>query len=211
MDELDRHSLIDTFLTRRSRRFALGSHLHGSALAFESQSPPVPLSLDEEAILAFAASGVTGQVNGELPYSPDAGPETGGGQIMMSTVGRTQSSADAVATVDAVHDQRRGDVSPAAAAGPSDPASYEALVALGRERSLHRDVSSGCGSRCATAASEIPRELPFTPPFNKWSANIPGATYFVPVTEVTGAVPDDPVRGAGRGVRLLLPRRQGLR
>ncbi len=26
---------------------------------------------------------------------------------------------------------------------------------------------------------------PFTPPFNKWSANIPGATYFVPVTEVT--------------------------
>ena len=33
--------------------------------------------------------------------------------------------------------------------------------------------------------SEIPRELPFTPPFNKWSANIPGATYFVPVTEVT--------------------------
>ena len=43
VDELDRHSLIDTFLTRRSRRFALGSDLYGSALAFRSASPAVPL------------------------------------------------------------------------------------------------------------------------------------------------------------------------
>ena len=76
MDELDRHSLIDIFITRRSRRFALGSELYGSALAFRSASPAVPLTIDEEAILAFASSGVTGQVNGELPYSPDAGPES---------------------------------------------------------------------------------------------------------------------------------------
>ncbi len=67
---------MDTFITRRSRRFALGNNLYGSALAFQSQADR-PLSLEEEAILAFAASGVTGHVNGELPYAPDAGPETG--------------------------------------------------------------------------------------------------------------------------------------
>jgi hypothetical protein len=31
----------------------------------------------------------------------------------------------------------------------------------------------------------VPRELPFIPPFNKWSANVPGSTYFVPVNELT--------------------------
>ena len=95
--ELDRHTLIDTLLTRRSRRFAMGSQLYGSALAYDSEVAAVPLSVEEEAILVFAASGVTGPVNAELPYRPDGGPETGGGQVMMSTVGRTQSSADAVA------------------------------------------------------------------------------------------------------------------
>ena len=67
--ELDRHSLMDTFITRRSRRFALGNTLYGSGLAFQSQATPVPLSLDEEAVIAFAATGVTGHVNGELPYA----------------------------------------------------------------------------------------------------------------------------------------------
>jgi hypothetical protein len=182
--ELDRHSLIDLLLTRRSRRFAMGSRLHGSALAYDSEAEVVPLTTEEEAILVFAASGVTGPVNGELPYSPDAGPETGGGQIMMSTVGRTQSSADAVATVtlmvirdDATYLIPR----------PQDLATdeFEALVALGREKRF-TEAYERMRVRLSDRRTEIPRELPFTPPFNKWSANIPGATYFVPVTEVTG-------------------------
>ena len=78
--DLDSHSLMDTFLTRRSRRFALGNDLQGGGLSYTSERNPVPLSIDEEAVLAFAASGVTGHVNGELPYVPAAGPETGGGR-----------------------------------------------------------------------------------------------------------------------------------
>jgi hypothetical protein len=39
--------------------------------------------------------------------------------------------------------------------------------------------------RLSDRRSEIPRELPYTPPFNKWSTNLPGSTYFVPVTDVT--------------------------
>ena len=47
--------LMDVLLARRSRRFAFGSTLQGSALAYHSDSAPVPLSIDEEAILAFAS------------------------------------------------------------------------------------------------------------------------------------------------------------
>jgi len=32
---------------------------------------------------------------------------------------------------------------------------------------------------------DVPRKLPFVPPFNKWSANVPGSTYFIPVNELT--------------------------
>src|SRR5256885_14445179 len=55
--ELAGHSLMDTFLTRRRRRFALGNALQGRGLSYTSAATPVPLTSDEEAILAFAASG----------------------------------------------------------------------------------------------------------------------------------------------------------
>jgi len=32
---------------------------------------------------------------------------------------------------------------------------------------------------------DVSRELPFVPPFYKWSANVPGSTYFIPVNELT--------------------------
>jgi hypothetical protein len=181
--ELAGHSLMDTFVTRRSRRFALGNTLYGSGLAFTSEAAPVPLSLEEEAVIAFAASGVTGQVGGELPYRPDAGPETGGGQVMMSLVGRTQSSADAVATATLFIMRDDGTyLIPRPQDLPSDE--YEALVVLGRE-GRYTEIYERMRVKLLDHRAEIPRELPFTPPFNKWSANLPASTYFVPVTEVT--------------------------
>ena len=84
---LERFTLLDAMARRRSRRFALGDRLQAGALSYESSSPPVPLSIEEEAVLAFAGAGVTGRVNGELPYRPDAGPETGGGQVMVTMLG----------------------------------------------------------------------------------------------------------------------------
>jgi hypothetical protein len=175
--------LIDTLLTRRSRRFALGDELYGSALAYKSQADPLPLTIDEEAILAFAAAGVTGPVGGELPYRPDEGPETGGGQVMMSMVGRTQSSADAVATVTLFITRDDGTFLMPRPQDFDTP-DYEALVELGRQRRF-TEMYERMRVRISDRRTEIPRELPYTPPFNKWSANLPGATYFVPVTEVT--------------------------
>jgi hypothetical protein len=37
--------------------------------------------------------------------------------------------------------------------------------------------------RIAGERAVVPRELPFVAPFNKWSANLPGTVYFLPVAE----------------------------
>jgi hypothetical protein len=33
---------------------------------------------------------------------------------------------------------------------------------------------------------DVPRQGPYVPPFNRWSANVPGTTYFLPIAELTG-------------------------
>ena len=180
--ELSGHPLIDTLITRRSRRFALGSDLPGSALAFKSRAnrPSEPRRGGDPRVRRLRRHR---SCERRAAVPARAGPETGGGQIMMSTVGRTQSSADAVATVTLFIMRDDGTyLLPRPQDLPSDE--FEALVALGQERRFS-EVYERMRIRLVDERSVIPRELPFTPPFNKWSANIPGATYFVPVTEVT--------------------------
>src|SRR5207253_8785408 len=92
---LAQYSLLDALLARRSRRFGKGMRLNGGPLAYASAQQPEPLSLAEEAALAFAACGITGYTMGELPYDTGDVAEAGGGNIIMNFVGRTVFSADA--------------------------------------------------------------------------------------------------------------------
>ncbi len=66
----------------------------GGPLAHRSRQPPVRLTEDEEAVLAFAACGVTGHALIDLEYQPG-----GGGTIVAGTLGRTVASGDAIHTV----------------------------------------------------------------------------------------------------------------
>src|SRR5437868_12197693 len=93
---LAQYSLLDALLARRSRRFGKGMRLNGGPLAYESAHEPEPLSMAEEAALAFAACGITGYTMAELPYDTGNLAEAGGGNIIMHFVGRTVFSADAV-------------------------------------------------------------------------------------------------------------------
>src|SRR5205814_821296 len=94
-ERLAGYGLLDALIGRRSRRFAPGMRLDGGPLAYASERPPQRLSLDEQAALAFAACGITGHALAELPYASGETPESGGGHIMMSLVGRTAASGDA--------------------------------------------------------------------------------------------------------------------
>src|SRR6188768_31766 len=80
LTQLETYPLLDALRQRRSRRFAKGMKTSTGALPFVSRFAPQPLCEREEAALAFAACGVTGQ----------------GGTMMGSFLGRTVSSADAV-------------------------------------------------------------------------------------------------------------------
>src|SRR5690242_1232407 len=92
---LAQYSLLEALLARRSRRFGRGMRLNGGPLAYESVHKPEPLSLLEEATLAFAACGITGYTMAELPYDTGNVAEAGGGNIIVNFVGRTGFSADA--------------------------------------------------------------------------------------------------------------------
>ena len=176
-------SLFDALLKRRSRRFAAGMELKGGPLAYRSTLKPQPLSLSEEGALAFAACGVTGYALAELPYETGPVPGCGGGNIMKQFVGRTAPSADALHTVIVfvINDEgtwmlRR----------PQDVPWHEiaGLIEMARSHRL-TDLYLCNRVKIADTRVDVERDLPYIPPFNKWSANVPGTSYFICVNELT--------------------------
>jgi hypothetical protein len=182
-DRSHSYSLLDAIALRRSRRFARGMNLNGGPLAYESREIPESLSFQEEAALAFAACGITGYVMAELPYESGSTPDSGGGNIMKQFVGRTVPSADALHTVIVflLNDKgawmlRRPQDFPSSEMGQ--------LINAAKERQLD-EVFLQSRVALSDRRLDVPRELPFVPPFNKWSANVPGSTYFIAVNELT--------------------------
>src|SRR5436305_120215 len=94
MEAIRSHSFLDVLRNRRSRRFALGMKLDGGPLSYASRQPSLALSDDEEAMLAFAAAGITGYALGDLAYGPDKG-----GTIMSGFVGQTYPAGDGIHSV----------------------------------------------------------------------------------------------------------------
>jgi len=91
---LRRYPLLDALRERRSRRFGLGMAMPDGPLGYRSRHPGLPLTEDEEALLAFAACGITGPALADLAYAPGQG-----GTIMAGLVGRTIASGDAIQSV----------------------------------------------------------------------------------------------------------------
>lgn len=183
LKDLAQYPLLDALVGRRSRRFGRGFHLDGGPLSYKSTLQPEPLTLAEEGALAFAACGVTGFTLGDLPFTGGSTPESGSGNILAQFVGRSVASADAIHTVivfvindDGVWMIRR----------PQDlpPTELTAVMQMTRDRQL-KEQYERLRTRIAGRRVDVPREVPFVPAFNKWSANLPGSTYFMPVNELT--------------------------
>jgi hypothetical protein len=182
-DVLEGAGLIDTMVKRRSRRFALGSNLDGGPLSYRSAHDAVPLSVDEEAVIAFAGAGTTGYVYAELPYESGEVTDSGGGNVMVTMLGRTIPSADAV------HAARLfvlNDEGTFLMRAPQDfPAgTAPELAKLAQERRF-TELYERSRVKVRDERVNPERVMPYVLPFNKWSANIPGATYFLPVSELT--------------------------
>ena len=142
------------------------------------------LSLQEEAALAFAGCGVTGPTLAELPYDGGGKKEAGSGNIIINFVGRTVASAEAVhATTLFVMDDEGAWM----LKRPPDYPRAEILdlVRMAREGRF-TELYEKARIKVSDRRPDPPRELPFVLPFNKWSANVRGTTYFLPVAEISG-------------------------
>ncbi|HEX2055244.1 MAG TPA: hypothetical protein VHF07_02045 [Nitrospiraceae bacterium] len=177
------YPLMQALLRRRSRRFAQGLRLSGGPLSFTSSHEPHPLNLEEEAVLAFAACGITGYGLAELPYQNGDAPETGGGNILIHFIGRTVASGDAVHAVAlfVINDGGAWFLK-----RPQDYPRHE-IPALVQAAKAHEFavLYEKSRVRIANRRLDVPRTLPHVPPFNQWSANQPGTSYFLPVNELT--------------------------
>ncbi len=182
-EHLARYPLLDALLNRRSRRFAKGLELKGGPLAYASTREPEPLTIEEEAALAFAAAGINGFALAELPFQNGDGPESGGGNKMLQFVGRTAASADGlhsyavfVINDDGVWLLKR-------------PQDFERkqlaeLVQAAREFRLV-ELYKKMRIQISNTRVDVPRQVPYTQAFNKWDANQKGTTYFLPVAELS--------------------------
>jgi hypothetical protein len=184
LQDLLSYPLIEALVHRRSRRFSLGASIPGGGLEYASKHAPVPLTIQEEALLAFAAAGINGFALGDLPFDQGKLHEGGGGNVIATLTGRTIASADAVhATAlfvindDGTYLLKR----------PQD-FTIDEIGKLGQMAVNHQFDAMYEQMRIPIrdARTTIKREVPYVFPFNKWSTNLPGSTYFLPVCDLTG-------------------------
>jgi hypothetical protein len=171
-------TLLEILRGRRSRRFGLGMKMASGPLAYQSRHPGLPLTEEEEALVAFAACGVNGFALADLIYERGQG-----GTILSGLVGRTIPSGDAIQTVALIlinqeatyYLKRPQDFAPAEVAELIRLAEQEHYVELYRRQRVK--IRDG-----RTAA---PCEPVYNINCNLWALNDPAATYLLPVNELT--------------------------
>ncbi|NND48980.1 MAG: hypothetical protein HKN60_01875, partial [Rhizobiales bacterium] len=180
---LKSYPLLDAIRQRRSRRFSLGARLTGSGLGYQSKSPPHPLSETEEALLVFAAAGINGFCLSELPMDGGGEPESGGGNVMAALTGRTIASADAIhaTTLIVINDEATWMIKRPQDFAAGEIAELAGLAAAGQMNEVYRRSRIKIRDGRTTVARQVPTLFPF----NKWSTNLPGTTYFLPVGDLT--------------------------
>ena len=147
-------------------------------LAYKSKHCPVPLNLEEEAAIAFAACGLTRTGLGDLCY--DKGE---GGNIMVGQQGRTIASGDGIQSVAlmVINDsgcqlvKRSRDL---------NPTELKQIIEHGRSNELTEAYQKLC-----TRISDK-RLHPSTDPIeniniNRWSAQSKGSSCFLPINDLT--------------------------
>jgi hypothetical protein len=175
--ELMDYSLIDAMRARRSRRFGMGMKMEMGALAFESHQDPLPLTEEEEALLAFAACGITGYALAELVYAP------GYGDIMSRLVARSVASGDCAQTVAVAI---TNDEATYLIKRPQDLAADEIqdiirLVGRGDLTEFYKRVRV----KIKDGRSAPSLDPMYNIPCNTWSLYQPGTTYFIPINDLT--------------------------
>jgi hypothetical protein len=176
--QLAGYPLLDALIKRRSRRFGLGMKMGAGPLAYQSRHAPLPLSEQEEAMLVFAACGITGHALLDLCFTPAEG-----GAIVARSIGRTIASGDAIQTVSLAV---TNDEATYLIKRPQDLTFGECSELIGLAEKKHFNELYK-RSRVQIQASRV--APPLSPLFNvnvnRWSLYAPGTSYFLPINELT--------------------------
>lgn len=171
-------TLLAALRDRRSRRFGAGMEIPAGPLAYRSRHGPMPLSEDEEAVLAYAGGGVTGRALADLCYAPGQG-----GNIMSGLVGRTVASGDGIQSVAlvvtndrATHLLRRpAELSAEVVKELMDWGRAERFTEMYRRQRV--TLKEGRGAPAVEPLMNLD--------VNRWSAHAAGTTTLVPINDLT--------------------------
>jgi hypothetical protein len=147
-------------------------------MVYKSRHQGLPLTEEEEALLAFAACGITGRALGDLVYD-----EGEGGTILAGLTGRTIPSGDAIQTCSLII------INPEATyyiKRPQDfpPDEIPELSALA-EQEDYLELYRRSRVKICDGRANPPLEPFFNINCNRWSLYDPSATYFLPVEDFT--------------------------
>jgi hypothetical protein len=170
--------LLEALFGRRSRRFGVGMRIPGGPFAYASRHPPDPLSETERLLLVATGAGISGW-NFGIPWTESGSPEAGC-NYPTRPIGRTFPSGAATHGSELLINDDGGawvtrfrDLDAAAIreyTGPDDLGRLAALLLPHIHRVRARRV-------------ELPPEWPHISAHNRWVANRPGTTLFVPVAD----------------------------
>ena len=171
-------TLFEVLVNRRSRRLGLGMSIPAGPFQYNSPHPPIPLTEDEEAALAFAACGVTGYALADLSYGA-----RDGGTMLAGRLGRTVASPDAVNAVAVLVTNDRGTW---LLKRPQDfaPAEFLELVHLAKSGAL-TELYQRSRIQLSDRRTAPPLDPGHNFSINRWSLYAPGTTYFLPIIETT--------------------------
>jgi hypothetical protein len=177
-DAVAHYPLISALRDRRSRRFGLGMQMPSGPLAYTSRHAAVPISEDDEALLAWAACGVTGPALGDLCYAPGQG-----GNIMAGMAGRTVASGDCLQTVSLVviNDHGTWWLRRPHEMTSQNLAEITELNRRGAWTQSYRRSRVQLSDRRLQA----PQEPIFNINANRWSLHAKGSSYFLPIGDLT--------------------------
>ncbi|MFE3757732.1 hypothetical protein ACFXO9_25785 [Nocardia tengchongensis] len=172
------YPLLDALRNRRSRRFGTGMRIDSGPLAYASKHVPQPLTEEEQAILVFAAGGITGPALDDWDWG-----KGNGGNVMAGLVGRTASSSNGIQSISVVMIDDYGTY---LMRKPSDLDEQETRELIDLiNRGEFADAMRRTRVQISDGRSAPPVGSPYNLTGNKWSLHTPGGTYFLLVADTS--------------------------
>ena len=147
-------------------------------LAYKSQREPSPLTLEEEALLAYAATGFTGPVMADLCFAKGQG-----GSMLAGLAGRTIASGDAIQTVALVviNDEGTWLVRRPREVSPETALRWVELGNRGAFEEWYREARV----QLSDQRTRVSSDPIFNLNINRWAAHAQGTTLFLPINDLT--------------------------